>query len=403
MTSAHLTAESFASYPPQARSLAVQRLSLLRKLPVPFSALLMRQVIAYDWLFPAERKTIDDQFAWLASLSDPDLQRSLHGFDFPALVSGLHEQDWVKRPAEFLQEFTAALWSSHQIDAFRADAEKYAADWRNAFPEPDPPAPRLAIVVLGHELRAPDYRLFRKLAPHGVSIPAVDPAGAWPAILEAVSARAAKYSAPYGHWYVDGGSPQAQVTAGVTMVSWSDLRTARSAILSRMQSVIGSGHGGPEELRTVMVETAPKDLGLSAADADQTLNRFKLNILSEGSGTQIFSTTFVQWTAREVLRRAQPCTLLLRFAPRQRQLPMNELLAGAADRNAVDPEGSLVDADMGAYYTWIDQQRLTGAAQASFIAWSEAHNCAVVIGPHAPRGVVAGNTLSIRQIFEQFA
>ena len=59
------------------------------------------------------------------------------------------------------------------------------------------------------------------------------------------------------------------------------------------------------------------------------LNHFQLKLLTEGSGTQIFSTTFAQWTAREALRRAQPLTMLVRFAPRQRQRPMNELLANS--------------------------------------------------------------------------
>lgn len=402
MIPSQLTAESFASYPPMARGLAVQHLALIRKLPLAFAALLMREVIAYDWLFPAERRAVDDQLAWLASLSAEKLTSSLDGFAFPSLVSGLHERHWVDRPAEFLQEFTALLWSSHQIDTFRVVAGEYAAAWRKAYPERDPPTARLAIAVLGEELRADEYRLFRKMAPHGVSVPFVNPAGAWAAIMETVAARAEKYPIPYGHWYIDGGSPVPNADQRLNSVSWSGLHAARSAILARMRSVIASGHGGPEELRTVMAETTPKDMGAALGDDDQVLGRFKLSILSEGSGTQIFSTTFVQWTAREALRRAQPCTLLLRFAPRQRQLPMNELLAGTGDSNGMDPAGSLMDADMGAYYTWIDQQRLSGADGASFIAWSEARKQAVVIGPAATRGVTAGTAMTMRQILEQF-
>jgi len=78
---------------------------------------------------------------------------------------------------------------------------------------------------------------------------------------------------------------------------------------------------GPEFLRTLMARLRPADLGFSAAD-DPVLDRFQVKLLTEGSGTQIFSTTFTQWAAREALRRAQPHTLLVRFAPRQRQKPM---------------------------------------------------------------------------------
>ena len=109
-----------------------------------------------------------------------------------------------------------------------------------------------------------------------------------------------------------------------------------------------------------------------------------MKLLTEGSGTQIFSTTFAQWTAREALRRAQPLTLLVRFAPRQRQKPMNELLTESSDRPELDPVGSLIDADMGAYYNWINQQRLPGADQSSFLAWFENHGEALAIGPSMP-------------------
>ncbi len=103
------------------------------------------------------------------------------------------------------------------------------------------------------------------------------------------------------------------------------------------------------------------------------LDRFQVKLLTEGSGTQIFSTTFAQWAARETLRRAQPLTLLVRFAPRQRQKPMNELLSANQPNAELDPAGSLVDADMGSYYTYLNQQRLTGAEKSSFLVWFEGH------------------------------
>ena len=123
-----------------------------------------------------------------------------------------------------------------------------------------------------------------------------------------------------------------------------------------------------------------------------------MKLLTEGSGTQIFSTTFAQWAAREILRRAEPLTLVVRFAPRQRQRPMNELLSVSTQKIEYDPEGSLVDADMGAYYNWINQQRLTGADRSSFIAWFEDHNEAIAIGPTVPRGTVSNASVTLSQI-----
>jgi hypothetical protein len=129
---------------------------------------------------------------------------------------------------------------------------------------------------------------------------------------------------------------------------------------------------------------------------DAVLDRFQVRLFTEGSGTQIFSTTFAQWTAREALRRAQPLTLLVRFAPRQRQRPMRELLSNANANLELDPAGSLVDAEMAAYYHWINQQRLPGAERSSFLVWFEGHGEALVIAPSLPRGVQSSSAMDLR-------
>jgi len=128
-----------------------------------------------------------------------------------------------------------------------------------------------------------------------------------------------------------------------------------------------------------------------------------VSVLTEGSGTQIFSTTFVQWAAKEALARAQPVTLLARFAPRQRARPMNELIAAPQQAPTLDPEGSLIDADMGAYLTWLNQQRLSGADQSSFLAWFEDHQEALAIGPSLPRGTASDSPVGLQQLLGMIA
>jgi len=158
---------------------------------------------------------------------------------------------------------------------------------------------------------------------------------------------------------------------------------------------------GPEALRTRLAQLRPADLGFH--EGDEVLDRFRIKMLTEGSGTQIFSTTFAQWTAREALRRAQPLTLLVRFAPRQRQRSMNELLTASMGGAELDPVGSLVDADIGAYYNWLNQQRLPGANQSSFLVWFEEHSQALAIGPTTPRGTVSTSSTDLRQLLSSLA
>src|SRR6202012_4324143 len=128
-------------------------------------------------------------------------------------------------------------------------------------------------------------------------------------------------------------------------VAYGVLEPVRAALLHNIQTELQRPGMGPEELRTHLAKLVPSDLGMDQA-GDQVLDRFEVRLLTEGSGTQIFSTTFAQWTAREALRRAQPLTMLVRFAPRQRQRPMNELLSSDHTNADLDLAGSLVDADM---------------------------------------------------------
>lgn len=77
---------------------------------------------------------------------------------------------------------------------------------------------------------------------------------------------------------------------------------------------------------------------------------------------------------------------------------MNELLAEAKGKPELDPQGSVIDADMGAYYTWLNQQRLTGADQSGFLAWFEGGTEAMAIGPKFKRAVVSETPIALADI-----
>jgi hypothetical protein len=397
MLPAQLKPENFKSYPPEARSLVVQHLDLLRQLPLILVPLLLREGIAYDWRFPMERRELDQQLAYLSELSKPQLDSLLGGFSRLILSNDLVESNWIDNPGAFIEKLTAHLWATHQMDSFRSAAEEYATAWQAAKRPTEAPVQRLGIVVVGQGVDATGYPLFRKLCPKGVYFTHVSQADGLQTLLTAVAARSVAHPLPYGHWYIDGGAPEA-VNPAVTNISYAALQPFRTALLNRIQNVIESGSAGPEALRTLMAQMRPQDIGLSAEGPAAVLGHFQLSLLTEGAGTQIFSTTFAQWAARETLRRAQPATLLVRFAPRQRQQPMNEMLSGKHAPAELDPEGSLIDADMAAYYTWLNQQRLSDADHAGFLVWFEGHNQAVAIGPSLPQGTVSTTPTTLQQI-----
>jgi hypothetical protein len=55
---------------------------------------------------------------------------------------------------------------------------------------------------------------------------------------------------------------------------------------------------------------------------------------------------------------------------------------------------------MGAYYHWINQQRLQGAPQSSFLAWFEDHQLAVVVSPALPRGVESTSEINLGKLLD---
>jgi len=401
-----LKAAQFSGYPTEAQKVVLHYLPTLQQLPLSFLPGLLRELIEYDFKFPVERKARERELEQISSLSAVQRTAWFQGFAQIQLSTQLEEFDWAKAPAQFVERFSAHLWSTHQLDAFRQASTDYADRLRAAVPPEPPRVPRLGITVIGQGVPSYDEAVFRKLRPHGAYFSRVKPEGGLRQLLDLVAARAKEHPGSYEHWYIDGGEAVDHSEA-LTCVSYNALEPARAALLRKMQTEIDRPGMGPEALRTLLAQMRPADLGMDreggSKPKDEVLERFEISLLTEGSGTQIFSTSFAQWAAREALRRAQPLTLLVRFAPRQRQKPMNELLSATDARPDLDFVGSLVDADMGAYYNWINQQRLPGAEQSSFLVWFEGHNQALGIGPSMPRGTESTSVADLGQVLAWIA
>ena len=391
-----LHAAHFTTYPPQARQLAIQHLALFQQLPLSFVPGLLRELIEYDYKFPVERARIEEELSILGNLSTAQLVEWFHAFAAVPLSNTLERTDWVTKPAQFVEQESAFLWTTHQLDAFREAAVAYGERLQNALPVQSLAVPRLGMAVIGQGVTNTQEALFRELRKHGTFFSQVKPDGGFEALIAAAEARATAHPVDYGHWYVEGGMP-ARATRGLATVSYDTLAPVRDKLLTFLQAQVAKPGMGPEELRTELAQLLPEQLGMGR-QGDPVLERFQLKLFTEGSGTQIFSTTFAQWTTREALRRAEPLTLLVRYAPRQRQKPMSELLANSSVPGELDPAGSLVDADMAAYYHWVNQQRLHDADKSAFLVWWEGQIQAVVIAPTLPRGVRSDSSMDLKSL-----
>jgi hypothetical protein len=408
MLPSDLIAADFAGFPPEARATVVAHLAVLQSLPLVLAPFILRELAGLDWKMPAERRTVLTQLRTLADASPARRSQLLASFRSVDLGSGSGspiEIDWLHDPGGFIEQLTAWLWSSHQTEHFRQIADAFAEACAAANPAPPTP-PRLGLVVLGQGTSTPATPLFARLRPFGVHLTHVDPSGGLAVLISAAKARAtasASLGQPFTHWYIDGAHSAAPAVPGLTQVTYGALAPAREQLLARTDHAMGSGSMGPESLRSLLAHLRPADLGLPETPATIALSHFQLSILTEGSGTQIFATTFVQWAARECIRRAEPQTLLLRFTPRQQAQAMEAMLGGTP-ASGLDPAGSLVDADEAAWLTFVGFRRLPGAADTlRFLVWHEDQSQALVIGPGLPAGTSSSTPMDLHAVLKLLA
>src|SRR5215469_12382316 len=170
-----LTAEHFRGYAPEARNLATKYLPLLRRWPLSFLPSVLREIVEYDFKFPCEREALERELAVLSSLAPQQLDSWLSAFAQIRLSNELERSDWVNAPAQFVEQLSAHLWTTHQLNSFRSAAMAYADRLRAAAPPQPPPVPRLGISVIGKGVSSYNEPLFRRLRAHGAYFSRVNP------------------------------------------------------------------------------------------------------------------------------------------------------------------------------------------------------------------------------------
>ena len=263
MTPDQLTAASFSSYPPQARQFAVAHLALLQQLPIAVAPAFLREIIVFDWRFPAERHTFERQCVWLESLTPEQRGRLLAPFRQISMPATLAAKDWVGSPQPFLEELTAYLWSSSQIDTYRRAAQDLLAVPLDETPQKD----RFVIVVVGKDATAPSPQLFRKLAPHGVTLHNLQWTPETPRQLHATLAAARGNAGRSIHSLVHRWrrAMAARCRCGRSALLCA-VRPVRENVLERMNRFTQSGPGGAEAMRSMLEDLNPGGVGSGYRD-----------------------------------------------------------------------------------------------------------------------------------------
>jgi hypothetical protein len=395
-----LRAQDFDRYLTLAREFAIQYLPLLQRLPLPVCPSFLAQIQRLDTSFPAEQASLRRQCDFLLHMPPAKFAEIVAPFARIELSSDLKASDWIQAPASFVTGLAAYLWSNGQIDQFRAASTSFfaAIPERNLYPH------RLTFVILGQGASIPSTTIFQKLRRKGVMLTALTHQDMSLQVFHAFRQHAALSTEPYAHWYIDGGERWMEdypSLPGTVCITYPKLSPLREHVLVSMGKVANSANANAEDMRTHLASITTKQLNVAEITSDPVLQRFYTELFTESSGPQIFSTSFIQWAGRELARRAQPQTLLLRYAPRQSYRAFDELLHNA-NPQSLDPEGSLRDADMGAWYTWIEMNRITAPGKGTFIAWLENSPQAVLIAPHAPAATQCNAPLNLETALSAF-
>jgi hypothetical protein len=382
-------------FPPEAQSILAKHASTLVELPPVLAASLLREIRSYDWQFPAERVALVGQLEVLRDAHSPETKAVLEEFAALPLPQGTDALAW-REPEAFLERFTANLWLAGANESFRRCANEYGKILTAIAERSSSDTNRLVIVLIGRDAKPPEFPLFQKLRQRGTYFSNVDTANAVAGALQMLGLRASPATTEFDHWYVDGATTkEASRQKGISHFSFDELREVRTSLAGRVRAQIATENMGPEGARSYMMRMTPEEVNGFPLSQGPVLRHFAMRVLCDGSGTQNLSTSFVQWSSREILRRAQPATLVARYGPRSNSV---DFLAGDTASAGLNAQGALLDGDIGAFYTWLHLERTPGKGTRTFIVLLEGGREAVVVAPGMPSNSTVTKAATLSQL-----
>ena len=196
-------------------------------------------------------------------------------------------------------------------------------------------------------------------------------------------------------WAIDAGKALESAPSGgraATRFVFEQLRPVMDRVTRKMADEMLAGIAGPEALYAKVTGLQAGEIGLPAYE-DPRIRNFVERVVLAGSGALVVNNTFAEWAAVSALRRVEPDLLMVRFARRRRFVPLRQLDPFQVPRSpwedlpAEDPGESLQDADVLAYYVWLETRKNPRLRDRThFLIHLEGSRAALFFGP----GVRAG-------------
>jgi hypothetical protein len=398
--------------PADAAALLREHRDLLARLPVTLRAFTGIEAEKWPTFFAPEKAYLT---AFVESLSGAEADGLFGGVARVETEAGCPQ---VKETDPHrLQEATQSLlrrqgllprWR-HEIDQVfqtlqpRIDARLFPAD-----------GPRRVVVILYSEgIAIQREKLWTRLRGLGVRVPLrLEGATASEPFLRglfAASGRGHLFSpfrlGPEEAWVVEAGESLhalcGEGTACATGLSYERLRPYREMLARSLYKRVLEGVSGPQELAAYVrgLDLEPPEGAL--LHADTVMRAFARDVLLGGNGTLLVNNTFVEWSAVQALRRAQPRLLVARFGVRDKMKPFSSLLLYSSPRPTdqvpilEDPLGSFVDVEQLSYYVWLSAEKSAAyRGKTLYLLLAEGVDEMLAIRPGPPAGDMGAVTLS---------
>jgi hypothetical protein len=335
--------------------------ALLARLPRTFAPALNEQLHSWDLLFPAERRAITSQMAWLGRLPDAEFRTLFE--PITELERHMDLPPWKPSTDRLLVSDTGILVRSPYYQQWRAEVEKVFAkiDSARQAEGGSKPANKLIVCAMPAGVPTPSGALWKKLEAQGKWVAVESPfAEILPVLFRGVAERdEAPGIDPVERTWVfeyDRQLLAIRIGAPVAGFSFEELGPVRREFLVRLNSM-------NRDLRTLdrtYDDLRRLDLSRLLAQRYSTgVREFVRNLFLSGNGALLFGNSFVQWGVSEAFRRAAPQAMFCRFGIRPKLKPFSSVVL-FEDQNRAnpvpdqpDPEGSFVDARLLVEYVYL--------------------------------------------------
>lgn len=356
----------------EAATLAREHEAVLGRLPATVHAFILVELQKWSTLFGPEQRYQRALLEHLARVSTADLHQAVAGIARVESEAGCNR---IARgdPGRFQDEAQALLRKRRLLPAWRKEVDAFFQTINPAletYLHPANAPRRLIVQIYGSGIAIQTDKLWSRFTGTGIRVPlTLEGTHGSEALLRALApalmtaTESAGFS-PLDAWMIEAHESLHKLSGrSVTALSYDRLRTYRDDLTRALYSKIQSGVESPQAFaayaRSLKIAAGP-DLLLHSANL---LQAFVRDVFLTGNGTLFVNNTFVEWTAVQALRRAQPRILVTRYGVRDKLKPFSSLLLFSQPRPSdqipliEDPVGSFVDVEQLSYYVWLNAEK----------------------------------------------